>query len=97
CRLHSFPTRRSSDLYLVISRAQDTFDLPDDLSMVQARTLLVGITRDWLFPPEDVRQLAERLQAARVNASYAEIITNHGHDGFLRSEEHTSELQSLRH
>lgn len=82
-----FIGRFDANSYLVISRAQDTFDLPDDLSKVQARTLLVGITRDWLFPPEDVRALAERLQAAGVNARYAEIITNHGHDGFLAHPE----------
>jgi homoserine O-acetyltransferase len=77
-----FIHRFDANSYLVISRAQDTFDLPDDLRMVQARTLLVGITRDWLFPPEDVRALAERM-----NATYAEIVTNHGHDGFLAHPE----------
>jgi homoserine O-acetyltransferase len=82
-----FIDRFDANSYLVISRAQDTFDLPEDLSMVQARTLLVGITRDWLFPPEDVRALAERMQVVGVNASYAEIVTNHGHDGFLAHPE----------
>ncbi len=82
-----FIDRFDANSYLVISRAQDTFDLPDDLRMVQARTLLIGITRDWLFPPEDVGGLVERMRAAGVNASYAEIATNHGHDGFLAHPE----------
>ena len=82
-----FIERFDANSYLAISRAQDTFDLLDDLRRVQARTLLVGITRDWLFPPEDIRDLAERLRAAGVNASYAEIVTNHGHDGFLAHPE----------
>jgi homoserine O-acetyltransferase len=73
-----FIDRFDANSYLVISRAQDNFDLPDDLSIVKARTLLIGITRDWLFPPEDIRALAQRM-----NATYAEIATNHGHDGFL--------------
>lgn len=82
-----FIDRFDANSYLMISRAQDTFDMPDDLSIIKARTLLVGITRDWLFPPEDVRRLAERMSAAGVNASYAEIVTNHGHDGFLAHPE----------
>lgn len=82
-----FIDRFDANSYLVISRAQDTFDMPADLSMIKACTLLVGITRDWLFPPEDVRALAERMAAAGVDARYAEIVTNHGHDGFLAHPE----------
>ena len=85
-----FIDRFDANSYLVISRAQDTFELGKNhaeelqlLRKVRARMLLIGITRDWLFPPEDVRSLAERLQASGVSARYAEIGTNHGHDGFL--------------
>ncbi len=49
----------------------------------QARVLLVGIRSDWLFPPGDVRALADRLSSAGVEASYVEIDSTHGHDGFL--------------
>jgi homoserine O-acetyltransferase len=87
-----FIDRFDANSYLVISRAQDNFDLPADLSVIQARTLLVGITHDWLFPPEDVRGLAEGMTAAGVNARYAEIVTNHGHDGFLAHPELLSPL-----
>jgi homoserine O-acetyltransferase/O-succinyltransferase len=89
-----FIERFDANSYLVISRAQDTFELGKNaaeetalLRNVRARMLLIGITRDWLFPPEDVRSLAERLQAVGVSASYAEIGTNHGHDGFLAHPE----------
>jgi homoserine O-acetyltransferase/O-succinyltransferase len=34
-----------------------------------------------------VRGLAERFRAAGVAAEYAEIVTNHGHDGFLAHPE----------
>jgi homoserine O-acetyltransferase/O-succinyltransferase len=90
-----FIDRFDANSYLVISRAQDTFDLTDDdLRQVRARTLLVGITRDWLFPPEDVRALVERLQSAGAHAAYAEIVTSHGHDGFLAHPELLSPLMS---
>jgi homoserine O-acetyltransferase len=85
-----FINRFDANSYLVLSRAQDTFELGRDvheearvLARAKAKMLLIGITRDWLFPPEDVRGLCERFQAAGVSATYAEIVTNHGHDGFL--------------
>lgn len=89
-----FVDRFDANSYLVLSRAQDTFELgrdPEDeaklLSRARAEMLLVGITRDWLFPPDEVRSLAKRFQAAGVHAEYAEIVTNHGHDGFLAHPE----------
>ena len=50
--------------------------------ILQLPTVLIGIANDWLFPPTEVRNLAERM-----NAAYAEIATNHGHDGFLAHPE----------
>lgn len=83
-----FIDRFDANCYLVISRAQDTFDLADnDLRKVQAHMLLIGIANDWLFPSLEIRSLAERMLAVGVNASYAEIATNHGHDGFLAHPE----------
>lgn len=45
--------------------------------------LLVGISSDWLFPPEDVAALAGRMHAAGVDCDYAELVSDHGHDAFL--------------
>jgi homoserine O-acetyltransferase len=85
-----FNDRFDANSYLVISRAMDTFDLGSTpeaefelLRRIQARVLLVGISSDWLFPPEDVRSLCERMQAAGVTARYAELESEHGHDAFL--------------
>ncbi len=90
----TFISRFDANSYLVLTRAQDTFHLGDNpaaqaetLARAQARVLLVGIARDWLFPPEDVKLLAERFRAAGVDATYAEIETDHGHDGFLAHPE----------
>jgi homoserine O-acetyltransferase len=76
--------------YLVVSRAMDLFELgatPEEearaLANVRARVVLVGIRSDWLFPPGDVRSLAERLVAAGAEARYVELDSAHGHDGFL--------------
>jgi homoserine O-acetyltransferase len=53
------------------------------LRRISARLLLVGISSDWLFPASDVRALAWAARAAGVKASYAELTSSHGHDGFL--------------
>lgn len=94
-----FVNRFDANSYLVLSRAQDTFELGRDeteeartLARAKAKMLLVGITRDWLFPPEEVGRLAERFRRAGVQAEYAEIFTNHGHDGFLAHPELLSPL-----
>lgn len=49
------------------------------LSRIKARTLVIGLTTDIVFPPEDMRTLASRIPGA----VYAEIQSPFGHDGFL--------------
>jgi homoserine O-acetyltransferase len=85
-----FNRRFDANSYLVISHAMDTFELAPSqeeeasvLRRIQARVFLVGITSDWLFPPGDVKELAERMRAAGVRITYAELQSPHGHDGFL--------------
>jgi homoserine O-acetyltransferase len=85
-----FAKRFDANSYLLLSKAMDNFDLArgheseaEALQRISARLLLVGISSDWLFPAKDVHALAERARAAGVNASYAELESSHGHDGFL--------------
>ena len=54
--------------------------------------LLYTSSSDWLFPPATVRTLTNRLARAGVDAGYAELETNHGHDGFLVEEAHLAGL-----
>jgi homoserine O-acetyltransferase len=82
--------RFDANTYLVISKAMDTFDLAHGyaseeqaLERIRAKVLLVGISLDWLFPAEDVRALAARLRAAGIHSRYLELVSEHGHDGFL--------------
>ena len=49
--------------------------------------MIVGFTSDWLFPPEQNRQLALALLRAGKRASYAELSTDLGHDSFLLESE----------
>lgn len=85
-----FNTRFDANSYLAITRAMDTFDPVRGhtspaaaYSRIQATVTLVGISSDWLFPPADIRAMAEQISAAGVQCDYREQISSHGHDAFL--------------
>ncbi len=85
-----FISRFDANSYLTISKTMDTFDLgrryasePAALGRICARVLLVGISSDWLFPPAEVKELADRMVAAGVQCEYRDFLSDHGHDGFL--------------
>jgi homoserine O-acetyltransferase len=90
----SFINRFDANSYLYITRALDHFDLPQAygsleaaFAPVQADTLVVGFTSDWLFPPEQNRAIALALLRAGKRVSYAELATDLGHDSFLLESE----------
>jgi len=90
----SFINRFDANSYLYITRALDQFDLGHTYGSleaavvpVQAATLVVGFTSDWLFPPEQNRNIALALLRANKRASYAELATDLGHDSFLLESE----------
>lgn len=90
----SFINRFDANSYLYITRALDQFDLAqaygsleEAFAPVQAETLVVGFTSDWLFPPEQNRDIAHALLRAGKRCSYAELTTDLGHDSFLLESE----------
>jgi homoserine O-acetyltransferase/O-succinyltransferase len=90
----SFINRFDANSYLYITRAIDHFDLAaaygsleKAFEKVEAETLVVGFTSDWLFPPEQNRAIALALLRAGKRASYAELATDLGHDSFLLESE----------
>ncbi len=62
--------------------------LEEALGKVEARTLVIGITTDILFPPEEQRILAKFIPGA----TYKEIDSTYGHDGFLIEFETMTEV-----
>lgn len=85
-----FTRRFDANSYLIITKAMDNFNPSrgheserSALERVKARVLMVGISSDWLFPPQEVKALAEKMKDAGVDAEYAELQSSHGHDGFL--------------
>lgn len=90
----SFTQRFDANSYILLSKAMDTFELSRGyeseeaaLRRIRAAVLLVGIASDWLFPASDMRGLCERALRVGVHASYAELSSSHGHDGFLADTE----------
>ena len=53
---------------------------------IRARLSFVGISSDWLFPPGSVKEFAEMVRSAGVDAEYREMTSSHGHDAFLAEQ-----------
>jgi len=72
--------------YWTLSRMMDSHhvgrgraSVESALETIRARTLVIGIDQDILFPVTEQKFLADNIPGA----SYAEISTTYGHDGFL--------------
>ncbi|MDD3178791.1 MAG: homoserine O-acetyltransferase [Opitutaceae bacterium] len=95
----AFINRFDANSYLYITRALDHFDLAEaygsleeSFRSVEAETLVVGFTSDWLFPPDQNRTIVHALLRAGKRASYAELTTDLGHDSFLLESEDLYDL-----
>src|SRR6516225_2538039 len=90
----SFVERFDANSYLYLTRAMDYFDLAADYDSVLAngfknsptRFCVISFTSDWLFPTSDSRAIVHALNAAGARVSFAEIVTDKGHDAFLLDE-----------
>ena len=90
----SFVERFDANSYLYLTRAMDYFDLAADYdgSVAHAfkgsetRFCVVSFTSDWLFPTSDSRAIVHALNAGGARVSFAEIVTDKGHDAFLLEE-----------
>jgi len=89
-----FVGRFDANSYIAITRTMDTFDpvrahgsAIAAYSRITAHLTLVGISTDWLFPPEDIRSLAAVIGASGARCDYREMVSDHGHDAFLAEPE----------
>jgi homoserine O-acetyltransferase len=76
--------------YWTLSKAMDSHNVgrgrgsvEKALSLIQAKTLVIGISTDVLFPINEQKLLAKYIP----NAAYHEIDSVYGHDGFLIENE----------
>jgi homoserine O-acetyltransferase len=90
----SFVERFDANSYLYLTRSMDYFDLAADYDGVLAeafratktRFCVVSFTSDWLFPTPESRAIVHALNASSARVSFAEIVTDKGHDAFLLDE-----------
>jgi homoserine O-acetyltransferase len=90
----TFVERFDANSYLYLTRAMDYFDLAADYDGVVAnafkasdtRFCVISFTSDWLFPTSDSRAIVHALNAGGARVSFAEIVTDKGHDAFLLDE-----------
>jgi homoserine O-acetyltransferase len=85
-----FVERFDANTYIALSMAMDLFDLgstPQELAArfrhVPSHWLVISFTSDWLFPPEQSREIVDALIANRVPVSYCNVRSACGHDAFL--------------
>lgn len=85
-----FTQRFDANTYLYITKAMDYFDLgagfPSlraSLKRLKAKTLLIGFSSDWLFPPSDMKEIANALRSNGEDVTFLVIQSDYGHDAFL--------------
>ena len=97
----SFAARFDANSYLYLSRALTYFDLVRTwgngdltaaLARVQAATLLISFSSDWLYPPADSRAIAETLTANGKAVTWHNLDVAYGHDSFLLEEARQAQL-----
>ncbi len=88
----SFVERFDANSYLYITRAMDYYDaavkwgkgnLQEAVKRIGARMLVMTFSSDWLYSPEQGRELAEAFVQAGKSVSYLSIQSDFGHDAFL--------------
>lgn len=89
----SFVKRFDANTYLYLSRALTYFDLArshgsldNALGKVEARTLLIAFSSDWLYPPQASEEIEAALRKLGKPVEYHLIDAPYGHDCFLLEE-----------
>jgi homoserine O-acetyltransferase len=90
----SFVERFDANSYLYITRAMDYFDMAKRYDGILAhafrhtpvRFCVISFTSDWLYPTPESRTIVHALNAVAANVSFAEIVSDNGHDAFLLDE-----------
>ncbi len=85
----SFVKRFDANSYLYLTKAMDYFDLQRSGSLkkafkgIDARFLIIAFSSDWLYPPQQSKEIVRALKMNGVDVTYCEISSDYGHDAFL--------------
>ncbi|WP_078381284.1 homoserine O-acetyltransferase MetX [Sutcliffiella halmapala] len=85
-----FTRRFDANSYLCLLQAMDQFDIgwkrdgwQQALQKIEAEICMIGFSKDLLYPPNMIRETVNELRMKSKKATYLEVITEFGHDGFL--------------
>jgi len=97
----AFVERFDANSYLYITKAIDYYDLParagsleKAFESVRARFLVISFASDWLFTPQQSRQIVDALLANGKEVTYCNVNSPYGHDAFLLEPETLGRLIS---
>lgn len=95
----SFTQRFDANAYLYLTKAIDTFDLAEGYDSYQAaytegtqKFLFITYSSDWLYPPQQLREVAHDVRRVGKSATYCEIDAIYGHDSFLLKNQEQEDL-----
>jgi homoserine O-acetyltransferase len=90
-----------ANTYLYITKAMDYFDLTmgyrsltESMKRATNKFLLIAFSGDWLFPPYQMKEIANALRKNGTDVTYVEIQSDYGHDAFLLETEAMTKLIS---
>ena len=89
----AFVDRFDANSYLYMTRAMDYFDISEEIKhnrdkiiKNEIRFLVLSFTSDWLFPTRESKEIVSLLNSIGSNVSFAEVVSDRGHDSFLLDE-----------
>lgn len=95
----TFVDRFDANSYLYITKAVDYFDLAKKygsleqaFSKTNAKFLIIAFSSDWLFPPEQSKEIVNALIKNQKDVSFCKIDSPCGHDAFLLEYETQSKI-----
>lgn len=86
----SFVQRFDANSLLYLTKALDYFDAADGYESLteafrncESLFLIMAFTSDWLYPPQQNKEIAQAIRRAGGDATTCEISSDYGHDAFL--------------
>jgi homoserine O-acetyltransferase len=90
----SFVERYDANSLLYITKALDYFDLANGQHSLteafrecESLFLLMAFSSDWLYPPQQMKDIAQAIRRSGGDATYCELSGIYGHDSFLLEHE----------
>ncbi|MGA2142650.1 MAG: homoserine O-acetyltransferase [Brevinematales bacterium] len=89
---NKFVERFDANTYLYVTKAMDYFDaaaahgggsIRKAFEKLRSRILVLSFSSDWLFTPDESRDMVNAMIAEKKDVTYVNINSNYGHDAFL--------------